>query len=482
MFKDTGYRCPAADAMKARGCRPRARPESTRETLEHFAFGPFMKASHASVHDGLQQWTAHAHEHYGAAFPEDPASPMTEVPAWSYRYQLPEPDQRGAREYRITVWGRCLRSPDGTRRELRLPVNRIKDAEPHRGHVAAAALATAEGIPGPLPERVRIVEFALLDGRTRTLFEGTRAEAVERYRKGGGPEALSAVLDGREFRPGSSCTGCAYLAVCPALRRAPGLLGVTGEGRPRRTWSVTNGRSYRACPARDHMRRLHLPAAQAVERSPSAERGRAVHAYLAERHGLHRPCTVDVPAQWVPDGFELPEEEQRLGALLLRRHAAVCPLRCVRDRSAVRVEPRVVRHDPFSDVLVIAEPDLLYRDGDSWVWRETKTSATGWGRPEGLLERYPQLALAALLLSRGDLGGSPTRARIELEVLRPAGADLEIVDPRAPEIRAAAEETVRGLVADWHRDDHYAPTPGAACTRCEVARWCSARANEKEAA
>ncbi|MFE7664632.1 PD-(D/E)XK nuclease family protein [Streptomyces celluloflavus] len=482
MFKDTGYRCPAADAMKARGYRPQSRQQRNREVLEHFAFGPFMKTPGAPLHDGLRQWTAHANSAYKDAFPVDPSRPMTEVPAWTYRHQLSTPDHRGVREYRITVWGRCLRSPDGTVRELRLPVNRISEVDPYQGHVAAAALATAEGVPGPLPEHVRIVEFALLDGRTRTLFEGTREQAVERYRRYGGPEALSAVLDGREYRPGPSCVGCAYLSVCPTLRRAPGLLGLEASGRPRRTWSVTNGRSYRACPARDHMRRLHLPASQTIERSSSAERGRAVHAYLAARHGSGRPCTMDIPARWIPDGFELPEQESRLGALLLRHHAAVCPLRFVHDRNDVRAEPRVVRHDSLGDVLVIAEPDLLYRDGDSWVWRETKTSAGGWSRRQGLLDRYPQLALAVLLVSRGDLGGSLSRARIELEVLRPAGADLEIIDPCVPSVRAAAEETVRGLVADWHSDDHYAPAPGDACTRCEVARWCSARSDGKEAA
>ncbi|MER7928057.1 PD-(D/E)XK nuclease family protein [Streptomyces sp. NPDC096057] len=481
MFKDTNYRCPAADAMKARGYRPQSAKKKY-EVLEHFSFAPFMGTSGASLHDGLRQWTAHAKSVYGQTFPEDPARPLTEVPAWTYRHQLSSPDRRGAREYRITVWGRCLSSPDGSVRELRLPVNRISKEDPHEGHVAAAALATAEGVPGPLPEQVRIVEFALLDGCTRTLFEGTRAEAVERYRSGGGPKALSAVLDADEYRPGPSCAGCAYLSVCPTLRKAPGLLGVEAPGRPRRTWSVTNGRSYRDCPARDHMRRLHLPAAHSVERSPSAERGRAIHAYIAERHASHRSCTPDVPTRWVPDRFELPEDESQLGALLLRHHAAVCPLRCVRDRSDLRVEPRVVRHDPVSDVLVIAEPDLLYRDGDSWVWRETKTSGSDWGRRQDLLERYPQLALAALLVARGDLGGSPSRARIELEILRPSGADLEIIDARDPAVRSAAEETVRTLVTDWHRDDRYAPVPGEACRRCEVARWCSARDSEKAVA
>lgn len=508
MFKVSEHRCPAADALKARGYRQQRPAPQGRELLEQFAFGPFMHeldkgvpvgaalATAASgsaarwsgqrqtpVHDGLRQWTSHAVAMYHEAFPRNQAEPMAEVPSpWVYRHQAPTRDHRGAREYRISVWGRCLRSADGELRELRLPVNRLNRTAPGDGYVAAAALVLAEGAPGPPPERVRIVEFALLDGRVRPLFEGTRAEAVERYREHGA-KALAALLDNQEYRPGSSCGGCAYLPVCPVLRKAPGLLGVDEPARPRRTWSVTNGRNYRVCPARDHMRRLHLPTADAVERGPAAERGRALHSYLAERHGHGslRPCTADVPAHWVPDSFTLPEEERRLGTVLLRRHAAVCPLQRIRDRSDVRAEPRVVRYDASANVVVIAAPDLLYRDGDSWVWRETKTTMNKYRKPRELLQIYPQLALAVLLVARGDLGGSHSRGRIELEVLRPDGADLEIIDPFAHAVRATAENVVASLADEWHRDDRYRASPGGGCTHCEVARWCSAAVTEDAA-
>ncbi|MEU0840952.1 PD-(D/E)XK nuclease family protein [Streptomyces sp. NPDC005962] len=394
---------------------------------------------------------------------------------WTYRYRPSGPEARSAEEYRFTVWGRCLTSADGMLRELRLPVHRLGQSLPPEGFVAAAALVLAEGAPGPPPEHVRIVEFALLDGRTRELFAGSRTQALALYREHG-PDALADILNGQEYRPGSSCGECPYVRVCPALRAAPGLLGIEATGRPRRTWSVTNGRNYRVCPARDHMRRLRLPAADSIEREVTAERGRALHAYLADRHGhgIPRPCTAEVPEQWVPNGFELPEHERALGARLLRRHAAVCPLRCVKDSTDVRTEPRVVRHDTAADVVVIAAPDLLYRDADSWVWRETKTSATNRRSSRPLLELYPQLALAVTLVARGDLGGKSTRARVELEVLRPGGADLELIDPFIPANRTAAEQVLGAMVSEWHGDDYYTPVPGRACGRCEVARWCSA--------
>ncbi|MFH9424979.1 PD-(D/E)XK nuclease family protein [Streptomyces sp. NPDC017529] len=497
-FKGGEFRCPAADALKARSYRPSQPATRSREPLEHFALGPFMAACDARLdrgldgekrpaaplHDGLRQWTEHALTTYDNAFPADPDQPLVEImPPWIYRHRPLGRGSRAAQEYRLTVWGRCLRSAEGRVRELRLPVNRLNRQAPPDGFVAAAALVLAEGTPGPPPERVRIIEFALLDGQVRLLFDGTRTEALARYREHGS-SALADILDSQEYRPGASCAECPYASVCPALRKSPGLLGVETHGRTRRTWSVTNGRNYRACPARDHLRRLHLPTEDAVERDPTAERGRALHAYLAQRHshGPLRPCTGDVPEHWVPDGFDLPEDERVLGARLLRHHATVCPLRCVQDATDVRTEPRVVRHDTTADVMVIAAPDLLYRDGDSWVWRETKTSAANRRSSRSLLATYPQLALAVLLTARGDLGGGTARARVELEVLRPGGADLEIIDPFALVRRTEAERIIRGLVTDWHTDDWYTATPGRACARCEVARWCSVSlANEAAA-
>jgi len=496
MFKSSEFRCPAADALKARSYVPIQRDNPPREQLEGFAFGPFMAACDdrarrsddegglprgraKPMHDGLRRWTKHALAMYEAAFSaegEGHGERMIEISApWVYRYQPRAPDPRGGSEYRFTVWGRCLTSADGKTRELRLPVNRLYRESPSDKFVAAAALVLAEGGSGIEPDRLKIVEVALLNGKVRSLFDDTRAEALALYREHG-RDALASLLDSREYRPGASCADCSYLTVCPALRRSHGLLGVEAQGLPRRSWSVTNGRNYQICPARDLMRRLHLPTADAVERGTAAERGRAIHAYLAARHGNGdlRPCTADVAEQWVPDGFELPESERALGARLLRHHAAVCPLRLVDDGADVRNEPRVVRHDSAADVIVVAAPDLIYRDGDSWVWRETKTSAREQRSSAQLLDRYPQLALAVLFFARGDLGGASGLARIELEVLRPDGADLEIIDPGVPATLEAAARIIHELVAKWRRDDDYGAVPGKACARCETEHWCSA--------
>ncbi|MDT0447043.1 PD-(D/E)XK nuclease family protein [Streptomyces johnsoniae] len=490
MFGPERYRCPASDALTARGLRP-GRPAARKpEELEMFVNGPFMAAAGAierprgelppagpttggrPAHDGVQRWTEHALRTYAEAFPVDPELRPVRRP-WVYRHRRLADSGQEEAEFHITAWGRQLESSDGRRRELRLPVTRLRARSAVER--AVAALVAAEGNADAQVENVRVVQFALADGRTdlKPLFEGTRAEALAAYRADGAP-AVRALLDSREYRPGTACVSCAVAPVCPALTRAPGLLGTNDLSRPRRVWSSTTGRAHRACPARGYLRGLRLPADDAVERSPAAERGRAVHAFLAERHRRcpSTPCDHHIVSEWVPDGFRLPEEERRLGAELLRHHAEVCPLRVADSRGEVRVEPRLVFDDTAADLVVLADPDLLYQDAGSWVWREIKTSASG-RPPRDVLAAYPQLALAISVVG-GALGSPRARGRVELEVLRPGGVDLRTFDPYDAETREAAETLLRGQLSGWHAETRFEAVPGPQCTACEVARWCSA--------
>ncbi|WP_344559036.1 PD-(D/E)XK nuclease family protein [Kitasatospora saccharophila] len=417
------------------------------------------------VHDGVRRWTGHALAMYEAAFPAG-ATELLPAAAWDYRYR-PADGGRDAAGFRIKAWGRYFKSADGRFRELRLPVNRLRPRTPVER--AIAALVAAEGDPDVRVEHVRVVQFALTDGRTEVLFDGTRADAVAYYRDNGAP-AVRALLDQPEYRPGSACASCAIAPLCPELPRGPGLLGITDRGQPRRSWSPTTARSHRGCPARGYLRSLRLPVDDSVERSAAAERGRAVHAYLAARHSgpAPRPCGAEVPVDWVPDGYDLPPVERELGARLLSHHAEVCPFRLA-DRHDPEPEPLLVFDDPEADLLVLTEPDLLYRDGGSWVWRETKTS--GGGPPvRKPLATYPQLALAVRVVAAGGVRAD----RIELEVLRPEGPDLRIIDPRSAHTRAEAAAVLRDWITGWHRERLFEAAPGPECARCEVARWCSA--------
>ncbi|QMU68459.1 PD-(D/E)XK nuclease family protein [Streptacidiphilus sp. P02-A3a] len=494
MFGPEQYHCPVSDLLKASGLRPRRQPGRKPEALETFLNGPFMDQADVlerrrgalrggrrrPVHDGVRQWTSHALRMYAEAFPDH--SGLHPAPApWVYQYRGPAPDGSGTLDYRISAWGRCFESADGRRRELRLPVKRLRARTPVER--AIAALVAAEGSSDPRVERVRVVQFALADAQVDTLFEGTRSEAVAAHRADGAP-AVRALLGSREYRPGAACAGCAIAPVCPGLERTDGLLGVADRSRPRRTWSSTTARAHRSCPARGYLRGLRLPVDDSLERGAAAERGRAIHAFLAARHGRRpcAPCQVEIPDDWVPEGFRLPVEERRLGALLLRHHAEVCPLRVVGADPGLRIEPKLAFDDTAADLVVLAEPDLLYQDRDGiTVWRETKTSGSDRSCRD-LFGWYPQLALAVRIIGAGILRGGSAGGRVELEVLQPGGVDLHILDPFQPDTRAAAEAALREQVATWHSEDAFEAVPGPECAGCEVARWCSARQPEAEAA
>ncbi|WP_433610691.1 PD-(D/E)XK nuclease family protein [Dactylosporangium sp. CA-139114] len=488
------YRCPARDAMAARpNLRSPERPRRKRELLESFTAGPFMAAmdlieDHTRtadqaldainrrpgrpIHDGIMQWTAHAVHGYRAAFAAEGAHDMHPMRnRWTYSTRLSAPDDRGAERYEINVWGRCYVSSDGTTRELRLITNRRDARVRADAEVAVAAFVVAHGQPGTRPERVRVVQFAILEGTIDTLFDDTVAAAAEAYRLHG-RTALGAIVDSNEYRPGATCTDCPYTTVCPALPRTPGLLGIGNQARPRRSWSATSARAYRACPARDYLKQQRLPVESSIERNSAAERGRAVHAFLEQQHRstAARTCSGDIPSAWVPTPFDLSEADRVLGATLLRHHMEVCPLRHATD---VQTEPDLVYDDTDADVVVLAKPDLLYKEHGAWVWREVKTSANSRFWSNDVLMDYPQLALGIVLVARGALG--PGRGRVELEVLRPDGADLRMFDPFTAGIRERAERVLLQHAQAWHDDDRFLAMPGRECHRCEVSRWCSVR-------
>lgn len=496
MLGPARYRCPARDALSA---RPRYRADTPAprkpELLETFTNGPFMqvmdlvergvdtiddalaKIGGPQVHDSVRQWTAHALKGYRDAFPPESDDGLTPLRGkWVYESVLAQPDQRGARQYRITVWGRCYRTRDGKLREVRLPANRLEGRARTDAEIAVAALVLAAGGPDASPEHVRIRQFGMLEGRSATLFDGSRQAALDLYEVSG-RAALAQLVDAGEpieYRPGASCADCPFSAVCPELRRTPGLLGVQNRRRPRRSWSATSARNHAICPARDYGRRQRLPVDQSVERGPAAERGRAVHRYLEHRHeGATSPCDAGISLDWVPAGFGLTSEDRELGVALLRNHAVVCPVHHTKTPDDLRVEPDLVYEDPDADTIVLAKPDLLYHDGETWVWREVKTSAFGRRGPRPWLEQYPQLALATVLAAHGEFGLGI--GRVELEILRPTGADLYTLDPRTPEVLLQAESVVRESFGRWQDDDRFPPVPGRHCSGCEVARWCSAR-------
>jgi hypothetical protein len=513
--------CPASASAKARPALWPGLRSSVRSTARpEFTLGPFMAAldlieqhtasleaaleraaeepGRLAAHPGLIEWTRDAVGRYlaaigGMARATGGTGVEPTADEWVYRWSgaLPGGDRA---MYEITAWGRRYRNSDGSVRELRLPrlgSAGVRDRDP--AEVAVAAYVAALGVPAQrgqrwsdpfraracpdLVARVRVVEYGCADASVQVLFDGTPAEAEAAFRDLGSPR-LREAISGTAENPGEGCADCKLLAACPTLTRLPGLLGILGAGQPLRTWSVTNGRDYAICPARDHLRRLHLP--RTGEYDQPARRGKAVHARIEE---LHRripavPCTEQELGsdleQW-QDAWELDEEQARLGARQLAWHLPVCPFAVGSAIGLVRPEHTLTAYDPIADVIVLAKPDLLYQDRGAWVWRETKTGGRARNRETDVLGTYPQAALATILLAAGVRGGEVDGRRVEVEVLRPDGPDIYLVDPADPGAVGHARDVVRDLAGPWHSDLLLDPRPGPWCQKCEVARWCTAR-------
>ncbi|GGZ14308.1 hypothetical protein GCM10010387_03010 [Streptomyces inusitatus] len=457
---------------------------------------------------GLAAWTRFALERYleGGTPGLLPVSH-----SWVLVTRLGKPDNRGARRYEQCVWGRPYASADGRVRELRVPVAREllgAAAQADRADLAAAAQVVAFGEPHRLPDRfhwhenarpvpdageaarrqpeeVRITEVSCLDGQRHELLRESPEEVRRRYAAHGLP-ALAAAVSASAFTPGHDCEDCKYTPRCPALKRLGGVLGIEDLTRPRRTWSVTNGRSYvgrpgrdEGCPARERLRRLRLPDREARALTPQVIRGHAVHTWIQERHEARpgiacRPDDApDGRSSWSAGRWTVPREQADLGARMVAAHARHCPYKLSTVAETAHEQTLVV-HDTAADVVVVAKTDMIYRDGSSWVYRETKTDARrNPPQEDDILRERPQLALAVLLLGTSTaIGEDISTARVELEVLRPHGARLTVIDPLDPEVRASARQVVLDLSADWHADTTALARPGPHCQSCEMAVWC----------
>ncbi|PWV54847.1 PD-(D/E)XK nuclease family protein [Nocardiopsis sp. L17-MgMaSL7] len=473
------------------------------------------------VHEGLLTWTRHAAQTYLNALEADErASGLNRTPVhepWVRQY-LPKDYPSLTRPHEFCVWGRRYTFQDGheTVRELRIPVLGTLDKRQHdeaKLAVAAFVLATEThvdqdmfdvdpgyylgGAPYPMrrdasrlqpPHRVRIVEASCLDSSTSSpaLFDGSITEAEDFYTSSG-QKALYAVLQADTRVPGSGCLSCKVREGCTELRRTPGLLGVNNQSRPRRSWSVTAGRYFLECPAKEHFRSLHLPPENSVENPVAVRQGRAVHAWLEELHSRfpRRPCTLDdLPRNhdsWTAGEWTLIGEEARQATEMLVGHIEVCPFQDVFPAAHVHVEQTVTADDPQADVLILARPDLLYQRDGSWVYRELKTTSSDY-TPGGrwLLSRHPQLALAVLLFERGviPLGANSS---VELETLTPNGPDVRILDPHSELTRSKAREVIHELAGPWHADMSHIPTPSPKiCGQCSYRRWCPSSAALEE--
>jgi len=392
------------------------------------------------------------------------------------------------------AWGRRYQTPDGSRREFRfLRLGSTQGRERDRASIAVAFYTAAFGVAAHWPRRwdepfealddqppvvewVTIAEVGLADGERRVLEEGPPGLAEEYFAEHG-RRRVASIFAGAGPTPGGVCGDCKVITACPTPIKAPGLLGISGGRGPLRKTSATDLRYHDACPAQLHMDRiLHLPRDN--EYSLDAQRGNAIHALLGARHGRGdaSPCTAEDlavdPEGWSAGRWQLTGEHAAAGAAMLAHHRGVCPLAGSFPTGWARTEPSLSFWDTAANVIVTASPDLVYEENGSWVWREVKsTERERWYHDE-ILEEFPQLSLALLILHRGLLGGDTSGSRLELETLRVSGADVEVRDPNDPEHVEVARRVISGLAQPWHVDRLFPAKPGRACQSCAVSRWC----------
>ena len=458
----------------------------------------------APLHEGLLTWVQHAAKVWTRSRTETDGPHLTPCPdPWMCRYPAAHGTRR-ARTYEVLTRGRrytCFDGPDRVR-ELWVPVlGSFAERSPSVAADAVAAHVLATGMSvdrtaleirpwryrggTPLPlrqktdasfideapaDRVRVVHVSCLDGARKIGFDGTVDEASAFY-AAEGRVALRAVTGSAERVPGSDCGTCKLHKGCDRLVPAPGLLGFRDRTRPRRTWSVGAGVRAASCPAAQHLRSLGLPG---TEPDPATLREQNVRAHLVRQHARtpRRPCSPGtLPDRSVPN---LPAEEIDTVTTLLAAHAHRCPLRTLPARAPLHAGLLLNAEDVRTDVLVLARPDLLYRDGDSWVQRRIVTAQHA-PEEEGsaLVAGQPHLALAVLLFAFGvvPLGRS---SRVELETLGPEGAHVHTVDPFSRAVRAQSRLLISELASLWHRDTVHPPMPGRACLTCSHRRWCPA--------
>ncbi len=495
------------EAACASSSRWRTRPRSRAvgrfpsERLDGFVLGPVMAAldkvefdgaavgdalsevrrEEMSVHPGVRRYAEHATRMYleNCSHEDEELRPVQE--SWIVQRVLPSV------VWELYAWGRRYETPDGGLREFRfLRLGPARERSP--AEIAIAAFVAAFGTPAAWPKpwsepfqpsgragakRVRVLEVGLVDGSVKLFLDAT-ADDVEAYFAEHGRGRIGQIATGEEVVPGFGCATCKRIAVCHGPVRVPGLLGVESGQGPLRTISVSGLRYYRTCPAQAYLRTVHLP--RAYEYSAEAEMGQAVHAWLEKVHQRHQGgCGTEMmprPGEdWSAGEWRVRSEFADLGARMLAHHVKVCPFQEAPDIDSVRLEPRLTVFDTTARAVVVAKPDLVYREEGRWVWRELKTTRKPRRHLLDPLEEFPQLALGVAMLAAGVLGPSGA-GRVELEILRPSGAEIVLIDPNDPERVTTARRVLREWAGPWRADSSFEARPSQNCRWCPVSRWC----------
>ena len=396
------------------------------------------------------------------------------------------------REYHVLTWeqaGSRRRDPAYLSVYARVAADAVMKQE---GSLWRERWPAATSQPGPA-QRVRVREIGMLDATDELLLEMSADEARERF-----SEVVSErvhVLGGGAFNPGGRCAACPVRYECPGITRMPGVLGVAGPAQWTRALSPGDLTNARTCTWQVHLEReLSLPRSRR-ETTEAMVRGTHLHSWLEHAHARLVACSAEdlpLPGDGVGEVAELLGwDESTYSALrpYLQQHVDACPLRRD-DVTAVYPEQSLAAWDTDVDVVMSTRADLVIETSHGFVVRETKSVGAQHEMPQTaaeIFERYPQVAVTLCFLAdgldpvTGQAADRMREGRVEVEILRPDGAEVRGFDTSDAEAVLIARATVAEAV-DTILYSPAEPTVGRHCAWCPVSRWCAAyRGSDPEA-
>lgn len=313
--------------------------------------------------------------------------------------------------------------------------------------------------------RLQIQSVDLVEGvREDTWFDAATEIEPLRAWFDAALDALRARADEAIATPGVACTGCRYLARCPAHPGATNGLSARGGLAPGVIVLQASAVDvWRSCPRRFRNRQLlHLPASN-VDVGP--ETGNLTHRLLELVHRADtEPDAASVERVLQETGVNSPHIESMLHAHLARRPREAAPVGF--ERTLVRTSGR-----PAPPFLAAARLDALWEHDGLLDVRDYKTGRVWYPN----VAEDPQARVQAWVAApEADRRGVQVRVRYEHLAL---DADEE-PEPFAPEADDldAIEHELRTIATEIRTADAVGDYPAASdpevCIRCEFRAIC----------
>jgi hypothetical protein len=432
------------------------------------------KVTFVTQHPGVRVYLEHALDNYFDYHEsrETVLGPLRMITDWTVVEKAPNVS--------IAAWGPLYEAEDGSREVRRLRVGKAHDEPtvwlPFAAHSAALAAGQRPAT------RIFVTEIGLLDASTALLVDGISPEEAERWWEDEGRPVARAATGGTARITGSCCADCKATTACPDLVRVNGAVQMSTPGPWLRTVSALDLAVYHECAARWFLERHHhLPAER--EGNAGLLRGTAVHAWLEWAHSRAVPCThedlpnpVDVTATQLAE-WALEAEDYEAAFPYLFAHVDTCPL-SGRTLSPLTAEETLFTYDADADVVPVVKPDAMWREGDTLIAREYKSTEDPLPEDEDeARDRFgPLLPWLLTLLERGLMQHfGCSNAVVELEVITPAGARVYKFSTDDVVLMKFARRRIKSLSGAWHQDQTFATHSGPHCERCPVRRWCPDR-------